>query len=92
MYQNQKMFGSAIINLQLIQAILRNMFLDIDASAHLIYRVCLDKDNSTYRIPREAAMAKLFASESEQRVIDKAVQIFGGPGVVSGFAVEQLYQ
>lgn len=50
------------------------------------------KDNSTYRIPREAAMAKLFASESEQRVIDKAVQIFGGPGVVSGFAVEQLYQ
>ena len=86
------MLGSPMINLQLIQAKLRDMFLDIDASAHLIYRVCLDKDNSTYRIPRETALAKLFASESEQQVIDKAVQIFVGSGVVSGFAVEQLYQ
>ena len=86
------MLGSPMINLQLIQAKLRDMFLDIDASAHLIYRVCLDKDNSTYRIPREAALAKLFASESEQQVIDKAVLIFGGSGVVSGFVVEQLYQ
>ena len=86
------MLGSPMINLQLIQAKLRDMFLDIDTSAHLIYRVCLDKDNSTYRIPREAAMAKLFASESEQQVIDKAVLIFGGSGVVSGFVVEQLYQ
>ena len=86
------MLGSPMINLQLIQAKLRDMFLDIDARAHLIYRVCLDKDNSTYRIPRETALAKLFASESEQQVIDKAVQIFGGSGVVSGFAVEQLYQ
>jgi len=86
------MLGSPMINLQIIQAKLRDMFLDIDASAHLIYRVCLDKDNSTYRIPREAAMAKLFASESEQQVIDKAVLIFGGSGVVSGFVVEQLYQ
>ncbi|MEZ7823980.1 MAG: acyl-CoA dehydrogenase family protein [SAR324 cluster bacterium] len=92
MCQNRKMLGSPMINLQLIQAKLRDMFLDIDASAHLIYRVCLDKDNSTYRIPREAAMAKLFASESEQQVIDKAVLIFGGSGVVSGFVVEQLYQ
>ena len=90
MCQNRKMLGSPISNLQLIQAKLRDMFLDIDASAHLIYRVCLDKDNSTYRIPREAALAKLFASESEQQVIDKAVQIFGGSGVVAGFAVEQL--
>ena len=88
MCQNRKMLGSPISNLQLIQAKLRDMFLDIDASAHLIYRVCLDKDNSTYRIPREAAMAKLFASESEQQVIDKAVLIFGGSGVVSGFAGE----
>ena len=71
------MLGSPMINSQLIQAKLRDMFLDIDASAHLIYRVCLDKDNSTYRIPREAAMAMLFAIESEQQVIDKAVQIFG---------------
>ena len=88
MWQNRVMLASLMINLQLIQAKLRDMFLDIDASAHPIYRVCLDKGNSTYRTPREAAMAKLFASESEQQVIDKAVQIFGGSGVVSGFAVE----
>lgn len=92
MCQNRKMLGSPMIILQLIQAKLKDMFLDIDASGHLIYRVCLEKENSTYRIPREAALAKLFASESEQQVIDKAVQIFGGSGVVSGFAVEQLYQ
>ena len=58
---------------------------------HISFIVLPGQDNSTYRIPREAALAKLFASESEQQVIDKAVQIFGRSGVVSGFAVEQLY-
>ena len=50
------------------------------------------EDSSADRITREAAMAKLFATEAAQRVIDEAVQIFGGSGVVSGFAVEQLYR
>ena len=79
-------------NLQLIQAKLWDMSLDIDASALLIYRAAWTKDNSADRITREAAMAKLFATEAAQRVIDEAVQIFGGSGVVSGFAVEQLYR
>jgi len=79
-------------NLQLIQAKLGDMSLDIDASALLIYRAAWTKDNSADRITREAAMAKLFATEAAQRVIDEAVQIFGGSGVVSGFAVEQLYR
>ena len=68
------------------------MSLDIDARALLNYRAAWTKDNSADRITREAAMAKLFATEAAQRVIDEAVQIFGGSGVVCGFAVEQLYR
>ena len=90
--KSRKMFGSPMSNLQLIQAKLGDMSLDIDASALLIYRAAWTKDNSADRITREAAMAKLFATEAAQRVIDEAVQIFGGSGVVSGFAVEQLYR
>ena len=90
--KSRKMFGSPMSNLQLIQAKLGDMSLDIDASALLIYCAAWTKDNSADRITREAAMAKLFATEAAQRVIDEAVQIFGGSGVVSGFAVEQLYR
>ena len=90
--KSRKMFGSPMSNLQLIQAKLGDMSLDIDASALLIYRAAWTKDNSAEKITREAAMAKLFATEAAQRVIDEAVQIFGGSGVVTGFAVEQLYR
>ena len=80
-------------NLKLIQAKLGDMSLDIDASALLIYRAAWTKDNSADRITREAAMAKLFATEATPTCyIDEAVQIFGESGVVSGFAVEQLYR
>lgn len=90
--KSRKMFGSPMSNLKLIQAKLGDMSLDIDASALLIYRAAWTKDNSADRITREAAMAKLFATEAAQRVIDEAVQIYGGSGVVSGFAIEQLYR
>ena len=79
-------------SLQLIQAKLGDMSLDIDASALLIYRAAWTKDMGADRITREAAVAKLFATEAAQRVIDEAVQIYGGSGVVSGFAIEQLYR
>ena len=90
--KSRKMFGSPMSNLKLIQTKLGDMSLDIDASALLIYCAAWTKDNSADRITREAAMAKLFATEAAQRVIDEAVQIFGGSGVVSGFAVEQHYR
>ena len=90
--KSRKMFGSPMSNLKLIQAKLGDMSLDIDASALLIYRAAWTKDNSADRITREAAMAKLFATEAAQRVIDEAVQIYGESGVVSGFAIEQLYR
>ena len=90
--KSRQMFGAPMSRLQLIQAKIGEMSLDIDASSLLIYRAAWTKDNGAERITKEAAMAKLFATEAAQRVIDEAVQIFGGSGVVSGFAVEQLYR
>ena len=90
--KSRKMFGAPMSSLQHIQAKLGDMSLDIDASALLIYRAAWTKDMGADRITREAAVAKLFATEAAQRVIDEAVQIYGGSGVVSGFAIEQLYR
>jgi len=92
----RRMFGGTLADLQLTQARLAEMALDIDASALLIYRAAWAKDcpdrSGAQRITREAAMAKLYATEAAQSVIDKAVQIFGGLGVKSGMPVEELYR
>ena len=90
--KSRQMFGAPMSKLQLIQSKIGEMSLDIDASSLLIYRAAWTKDKGAERITKEAAMAKLFATEAAQRVIDEAVQIFGGSGVVSGFPVEQLYR
>jgi acyl-CoA dehydrogenase len=68
------------------------MALGNDASALLIYRAAWAKDSGQPRITREAAMAKLYATDTAQVTIDKAVQLFGGEGVVSGKMVERLYR
>ena len=88
----RKMFGELLQNFQLTQARLATMATDIDASALLIYRAAWTKDTTGRRITREAAMAKMFATEAAQRVIDSAVQLLGGRGVVSGHPVERLYR
>jgi acyl-CoA dehydrogenase len=90
--KNRKAFGQNLSDFQLTKAKLADMALAIDASALLVYRAAWTRDNGADRIPREAAMAKLFATESAQRVIDDAVQLFGGMGVVSGHPVERLYR
>jgi alkylation response protein AidB-like acyl-CoA dehydrogenase len=64
----------------------------VDASALLVYRAAWTRDAGAERVTREAAMAKLFATEAAQRVIDDAVQLFGGRGVVVGETVERLYR
>jgi acyl-CoA dehydrogenase len=77
----------------LTQAKIADMAVRIDAAALLVYRAAWVKDrNPAQRITREAAMAKLFATEEAQKVIDQAVQLFGGQGVVSGNPVEKLYR
>ena len=86
------MFGGTLADLQLTQAKLADMALAVDASALLVYRAAWTRDVLGRRITGEAAMAKLYATEAAQRVIDDAVQIFGGEGVRSGAVVERLYR
>ncbi len=88
----RKAFGHHLAEYQLIQAKIADMAVAIDAAALLIYRAAWTKDTVRGRVTREASMAKLFATESAQEVIDQAVQIFGGAGVVSGVPVEKLYR
>jgi len=89
---SRKMFGSTLSALQLTQARLADMLVDIDSAALLVYRAAWTKDNGAARVTRESAMAKLAATEAAQRVIDGAVQLHGGIGVKSGVKVEQLYR
>ena len=86
------LFGAPLADLQMVQGHLADMALEIDAAALLIYRAAWTKDMGAARVTREAAMAKLFATEAAQRVIDNAVQIHGGDGVRSGHPVETLYR
>lgn len=88
----RELFGAPMAELQLVQAKIADMAVDVDASALLIYRAAWVKDTLGARVTREAAMAKLYATEAAQRVIDQAVQLWGGLGVVSGSAVETLYR
>jgi acyl-CoA dehydrogenase len=88
----RQLFGAPLSDLQLTQAALADMALDVDASALLVYRAAWAKDSGAPRVTREAAMAKLHATERAQAVIDAAVQLFGAQGVVSGSAVERLYR
>lgn len=84
--------GAPLAELQMVQGHIADMALDVDAAALLIYRAAWAKDSGAPRVTREAAMAKLFATEQAQQVIDKAVQLHGGDGVRSGETVEKLYR
>lgn len=87
----REVFGKKLAEHQLTQARLAEMALEVDAAALLVYRAAWTKDLGG-RVTREAAMAKLYATEAAQRVVDAAVQLFGGRGVVVGEAVERLYR
>jgi acyl-CoA dehydrogenase len=89
---SRQLFGAPMGDLQLVQGMIADMALEVDAAALLVYRAAWTKDMGAPRVTREAAMAKLYATEAAQKVIDRAVQIFGGAGVVSGNAVERLYR
>lgn len=84
--------GTRLADLQMVQGHIADMSINVDASALLIYRAAWLKDTGAPRITREAAMAKLFSTEQAQKVIDQAVQLYGGEGVRSGNRVEQLYR
>ena len=84
--------GQALAELQMVQGHLADMALKVDAAALLVYRAAWTKDQGAARVTREAAMAKLYATEAAQRVIDMAVQLHGGEGVRQGSVVERLYR
>ena len=90
--QNRELFGAPLFDLQMVQGHIAEMALDVDASALLVYRAAWLKDNGAPRVTREAAMAKLYATDRAQEVIDKAVQLHGGDGVRKGSIVESLYR
>jgi alkylation response protein AidB-like acyl-CoA dehydrogenase len=90
--KNRQMFGQALSDFQLTQAKLADMATRIDAGALLTYRAAWERDVRKKRNTREAAMAKMFSTEAAQQVIDDAVQICGGLGVMRGHPVERLYR
>jgi len=89
--KSRRMFGKTLADFQLTQAKLADMATRIDAAALLTYRAAWERDRGQ-RVTKAAAMAKLTATENAQAVIDAAVQLFGGLGVVSGQPVEMLYR
>jgi acyl-CoA dehydrogenase len=88
----RELFGAPLADLQLVQGKVADMALEIDAAALLVYRAAWTKDAGATRVTREAAMAKLYATEAAQRVVDAAVQLHGGLGVTAGHPVERLYR
>ena len=85
-------FGRLLAEHQLVQAKLANMITELDAARLLVYRAAYAHDTTTGRVTREASEAKLFATEAAGRIIDSAVQIHGGAGLVTGTVVERLYR
>jgi acyl-CoA dehydrogenase len=90
--KDRKMFGQHLGDLQMTQAKLADMATVIDASALLTYRAAWERDVNQARVTREVAMAKMQATEAAQQVVDAAVQILGGLGVMRGHPVELLYR
>ncbi|HCS28344.1 MAG TPA: acyl-CoA dehydrogenase [Spongiibacteraceae bacterium] len=89
---SRELFGAPMTAIPGVQSQLADMALNIDTSALLIYRAAWTRDCMADRVTREAAMAKLHATDSAQLTIDAAVQLFGGMGVTCGVKVEELYR
>ncbi len=90
--QNRTLFGAPLAAMQLTQTSLAEMATAIDTAALHVYRAAWTRDSGAPRITREAAMAKMVATEAAQEVIDRAVQLHGGEGVRSGSVPETLYR
>lgn len=88
----RKMFTGVLADLQLTQAAIADMVADVDSAALMVYRAAWTKDQGAERVTREAALAKLVATEAAQRVVDRALQLHGGIGVTKGTRIEALYR
>lgn len=88
----RKQFGAPLADLQGVQFLLAESAVELDAARLLVHRAAAVRDGGAPRVTYEAAVAKLFATESAQRIIDRSLQIHGGNGVVRGHPVERLYR
>jgi alkylation response protein AidB-like acyl-CoA dehydrogenase len=88
----RKQFGRLLAEHQLVQEKLADSITELDAARLLVYRAAFLKDTVSGRVTRETSEAKLFATEAACRIIDHAVQIHGGAGLVHGSIVEKLYR
>lgn len=90
--KSRHQFGKPLADFQLIQEKLARMATDLTAARLLVYRAAWEKDRGAPRVTLEAAMAKAFATEAAQRIVDDAVQILGGRGVLADNPVDRLYR
>lgn len=90
--RKRRQFGKALAEFQLVQEKLARMATDLAAAQLLTYRAAWEKDGAAERVTVEAAMAKAFATEAAQRIIDDAVQVLGGRGVLAEHPVDRLYR
>jgi acyl-CoA dehydrogenase len=90
--RRRRQFGSALSDFQATRIALADMATELDAARLLVYRAAWTKDGGAARVTRESSMAKLFATEAAQRIVDRAVQIHGSLGVTRGTIVERLYR
>ncbi|HEX8709522.1 MAG TPA: acyl-CoA dehydrogenase family protein, partial [Pyrinomonadaceae bacterium] len=90
--RSRRQFGRPIAEHQLIQEKLAEMATELDAARLLVYRAAYLKDTGAERVTRQASQAKLYATEAAGRIIDSALQIHGGAGLVRGHVVERLYR
>lgn len=90
--KRRKQFGAPLAELQGVQFLLAESAVELEAARLLVHRAAATKDAGAERVTYEAAVAKLFATEAAQRIIDRCLQVHGGNGVVKGFAVERLYR
>ena len=88
----RKQFGSPLAEFQAVQLKIARMATDLTASRLLVYRAAAAKDRGAERVTLESAMAKAFATEAAQRIIDDAVQLIGGKGVLADHPVDRLYR
>jgi alkylation response protein AidB-like acyl-CoA dehydrogenase len=88
----RRQFGRPLAEFQLVQEKLARMATDLTAARLLVYRAAWEKDQGAERVTLEAAMAKAFATEAAQRIVDDAVQILGARGVLAEHPVDRLYR
>jgi acyl-CoA dehydrogenase len=88
----RQQFGKPLAGFQIIQEKLGRMYTDLVASRLLVYQAAWRKDTGADRITLEAAVAKAFSTESAQQIVDQAVQIVGGRGVLADHPVDRLYR